>query len=179
MAWTRLQLAALPIILGCAGGLFSISVGESASTTVEGGGLVGGLTGSLGFTGLSSMGITASEELQNQGVAPGDIDGASLVYFEMEALDGQGDLAFIDSLSVYVAAPDQPEQLLASSQDFPTGQAVVALSVEPLDLTPYIVSESMTLTTDVSGELPDEDTTVEARFELDVRVTGQGACNQL
>ena len=49
--------------------------------------------------------------------------------------------------------------------------------LDDVDLTPYVVSESMTLTTEVSGTRPDADHTVVARFALDVAVTTQGACN--
>ena len=57
--------------------------------------------------------------------------------------------------------------------------AWVDFDVEPVDLTEYVVSESMTFTTEVTGRRPDVDTTVEARFDVAVGVTGQGACNNL
>ena len=46
-----------------------------------------------------------------------------------------------------------------------------------VDLTDYVVSHSMTLTTEVSAHRPDADTEVEARFVVDVGVTVQGACS--
>jgi hypothetical protein len=48
-----------------------------------------------------------------------------------------------------------------------------------VDLTEYLVSESMTLLTVTTGHRPSEDVTVEARFELSIGVTGQGVCHQL
>jgi hypothetical protein len=48
-----------------------------------------------------------------------------------------------------------------------------------VNLTPYVVSESMTLSTDVTAQRPEQDTLVEARFTVEVQATVQGAKNQL
>ena len=54
---------------------------------------------------------------------------------------------------------------------------MVQFNLSDVDLTEYLVSESMTLTTDVTGHQPEDDTTVVARVVLDVGVTLQGARN--
>ena len=56
---------------------------------------------------------------------------------------------------------------------------MVPFTLSDVDLTPYVVSQSMTLTTDVSAHRPEVDTTVEARFQVNVRVTAQGVRNNL
>jgi len=56
---------------------------------------------------------------------------------------------------------------------------VVALDLDDVDLTPYVVSESLTVTTDATGRRPEQDTVVQARFGLSVGVTGQGACRAI
>ena len=53
------------------------------------------------------------------------------------------------------------------------------VDLEDVDLTDYVVSQSLTIRTDVSGRRPEDETTVEARFALRVGVTSQGACNYL
>ena len=69
---------ALLTILSCSDGeLFVLPIEESAEATVPAadpltGNLVD-LVGDLGFSQFSEMEISESEELQNQGVAPGDI----------------------------------------------------------------------------------------------------------
>jgi hypothetical protein len=161
---------------GCQGRLFSISYGDADVTVVEAGTLLEDLLVDFGFEGFVSMDVVSSQELQNQGVSPGDINGVALVSLSLEALDGQGDLSFIDDLQVYVEGPGLPRARVASSGSFPDGQALVALDVEPIDLTDYVTSQQMTFTTEVSGRRPDADTTVEITFELDIGVTGQGAC---
>ena len=169
-----LSLSGLP---ACADTVLTrIDVEGQAQTTVEGAGLLGELLGDIGFDGFTSMDITASEELQNQGVEPGDIKDARLVSFELEALDPRGgDLSFLRQLSVSVSAPGLPQVLLASQVSFPEGTALVPFDVEDVDLTDYVTSASLTLTTEATGEPPADDTTIEARYLLDVGVTLQGA----
>ncbi len=156
--------------------LTRIDVEGDAETTVEGSGLLGELLGELGFEGFASMDIASSEELQNQGVEPGDIKDARLVSFELEVLDPEeGDLSFLSQLSVSVSAPDLPQVLLASQVAFPEGTTLVPFDVEDVDLTDYVTSRSLTLTTEATGEPPTEDTTIVARYLIDVGVTLQGA----
>ena len=165
--------------LACQAKLFTITIAEEDQVVVEQGTILEELLGDFGFGGFVSMNLIDSEELRNQGVAPGDVQDVRLVLFELEAVDPAGaDLAFLEDLKVYVEAPGLPQVLLASASEFPEGQALVEFVVEDVDLTDYVVSENMTLTTDVTAMRPDVDTTVAARFEIDVGVTGQGACAQ-
>ena len=166
-------------LTGCSGKLATIEVDFRGTTTVEGGGLLSELVGALGFDEFAQMDLTDAQELKNQGVSPGDIQEVFLTAFEMTALSPDGaDLSFLDEITVYVEAPDLEEQAVAWQDSFPEGEGKVIFNVEPVDLTAYVVSESMTLTTDVSGTLPEEDTEVEAYVVLDVGVTLQGAVSQ-
>ncbi len=174
--------ALLPAWMGltaCKDGVLTrIDVDGSATSTVQGGNILTELVGTLGFSSFTAMDITSAEELQNQGVEPGDIKDVRLISFELEAIDPSGaDLAFIESMAVDVEAPDLEQVQIASATDFPAGVALVEFDIEDIDLTEYVVSESMTLTTDVTGNQPPEDTTVEARYLLEVGVTLQGATN--
>lgn len=166
----------LPAVLGGCSKLATIHLDESDQVTIPQGTLLDQLIGNLGFSGFSAMDITADTELQNQGVEPGDVKDVVLTDFELEALDPAGsDLSFIDSMQVYATAPELPKVLLASQTSFPAGQATVSFQVEDVDLTDYVTSQSLTITTDVSGHPPDQDTMVEGRFGLDVGVTAKGA----
>ena len=174
----RLPVLALTVgFLACQSKLFTITVSEEAETTVPAATLLETLLGEIGFGEFVSMNLVESEELQNQGVEPGDIKDVRLITFELEAVTPGTDLSFLDRLDVYVAAPDLPEVKIAGSDAFPEGQRLVELTVEDVDLTEYLVSEAMTITTDLDASRPDQATDVVARFDLDVGVTGQGACN--
>lgn len=174
-----LAAVALPALTACKDGVLTrIDVDGTARTTVPGGNILSSLVGSLGFDGFTAMDITSAEELENQGVEPGDIKDVKFVTFELEAVSPSGaDLSFIDEMTVTVSGPDLPDQIIARADSFPEGESLVAFEVEDVDLTDYVVSESMTLTTDVSGNQPEDDTTVEAYYLLDVGVTLQGARN--
>ena len=89
------------------------------------------------------------------------------------------DLSFLSSIELWVEAPDLDAVLIASADSFPEGESLVVFDIEDVDLTDYVVSRSMTITTEVTGHRPDQDTLVEARFDLAVGVTGQGACNYI
>ena len=163
--------------LACQGKLITISVTESSTTTVEEGTILEDLLGDLGFESFLSMDLTESQELQNQGVEPGDIVDVRLVYLELEALSPSGaDLSFIEEMDVFVSAPGLDTVLIAEAASFPEGEAIVPFDIADVDLTEYVVSRSMTFTTEINAHRPEADTEVEARFEVDVGVTAQGAC---
>jgi hypothetical protein len=171
--------AAIGLVALACGKLFSITISDEVTTTVQKGTLLEDLTGDLGFGDLVAMDILDAQELQNQGVEPGDVQEVEMVQFDLEATAPEGaDLSFLQELELYVEAPDLPRELVASSDDFPEGQALVQLDLTGVDLTPYVVSRSMTLVTEIRGSRPSEDTEVTAIWALRVGVTGQGACNE-
>ena len=174
-----LAILALVALLGSGcGRLVNIRVSDVVETTVERGTIIEELIGSLGFDGLTAIDVFDAQELQNQGVEPGDVKRVELVQFDLEAVaPDDADLAFLEKLELYVEAPDLPKELVASSTDFPDGEAFVALDLTGLDLTDYVVSRSMTLSTEIRGSRPDADTDVTATWALRIGVTGQGLVN--
>lgn len=177
MTRARLTVAALLAVLACQGKLLTITIDDSARTVVPKGTIVETLLADFGFGEFVSMDLTQAQELQNQGVQPGDIKDVRLVVFELEVTQpAGGDLSFLDSLDVVVEAPGLEPKLIAFQDTFPVGEGLVAFEIEDVDLTEYVVSESMTITTEVSGRRPEADTTVVARYAVDVGVTAQGAC---
>ena len=159
--------------------LTTIQIDYTDSVVVEGSGLLGDLVTTLGFDGFADMNITDAEELANQGVEPGDVRDVRLATFELEAINpSDADLAFLSTMSVSAESDGLDTVEIATHSEFAAGVALAQFAIPDVDLTDYIVSESVTLTTDVSGELPAEDTTIEARVVIDVAVTLKGAINQ-
>ena len=172
----RRYLVPAAFLLGaCIGELLTIRVDESASTVVEAGGIVGELLTSLSFAGFDDLSVSIDQELANQGVAPGDVESVHIVELEFSTPDG-ADLSFLSEVSVYVSAPGLDTVLVAFQDTFPEGVTTVALELPDEDLTAYVEAESMTLTVDASGELPEEDTTIDVALAIDVEATPQGAC---
>ena len=176
-----IELASIIAFLGCGEDqLFSITIEEQAQTTIQGNSLgnITDLIDTLGFDGFSDMNVSESEELQNQGVSAGDISSTKLQKFELTVLQpSNGDLSFLSEVAVYVETADLEPLRIAYSNSFPEGQSTVIFELDDVDLTDYIVQESMNITTDVTGSPPSEDTSIEASIALEVGVTSQGACN--
>lgn len=164
-------------VLACRGGALTyIDVEGADRVVVEEGSIVEDLLGDLGFEGFTQMNVVASEELQNQGVEPGDISSVDLVRFELEAVEpSDGDLSFFESVVIWVEAPGLEPMRIADSYDFDEGRQVVQFDVYDVDLTDYVISESMTLTTDIVAGRPSQETVVKASYLLEVGVTLQGA----
>ncbi|MCB9741871.1 MAG: hypothetical protein H6741_23615 [Alphaproteobacteria bacterium] len=172
------MLLALFALAGCTN-LVTIEVDAESTTTIEQGSILENFIGAMGFGDFTNMDITASDELRNQGVEPGDINEVFLTAFDLSITGPEsGDFAFLESLDVYVEAPGLESQLIASTSAFGEGVRQVAVDLEGVDLTDYVVSENMTLTTDVTGHRPEVTTDVKAYVALDVGVTAQGIRNQ-
>ena len=169
-------------MMGCGAidSLLTIEIAESSQVTVEQGTVLEDLLGDLGFGDFVSMDLTQSQELTNQGVEPGDISRVTLTLLELEALEPAGaDLNFFEKMTFFAEAPDIEQVRIADAPEFPVGESVVVFNRDDVDLTPYVVSESMTLSTDVTASRPEQDTLIEARFVIEVQATIQGVQNQL
>jgi len=166
-------------LIGCGDGkIATIEFSESSQAEVPGGGPLGALFSELGFDGFMDMSISESEELANQGVAPGDISSAEITNFTLSVLDPEGeDLSFINSLEIWVETEGIDPVMVASQTAFPEGSSSVEFNLEKVDIVAFVVSEKMTITTEVDGGLPAEDTTLEAVVDFAVGVTIQGALN--
>lgn len=161
------------------GSLVHIDIDGSDKVEVRGGNALEDLVGDLGFDSFTNINIVDSQKLKNQGVEPGDISTARLVSFELELLEPEdGDLSFIDSFEIWVESPGLEPKLIAEAQDFPDGETYVSFDVMDVELVDYVVSESMTFSTDISANSPREDSIVQASYVIDVGVTLQGAKNQ-
>jgi hypothetical protein len=167
--------AALLLAAGACSQLLTIDIEQSAETVVPGSAL-GGLLGALDFTGFTDLEVSIDTELQNAGVAPGDVRHVYVTQLTLSTPDGD-DLAFLSSLAVYVSAEGLDTVRIASLDAFPDGVATLDMALDEVDLAPYVVAEALTVTTEAEGTSPASDTTVVADLRLQVEATPQGACN--
>ena len=163
------------VLLGC--GLLTFDVESQAETHVDGAGPLGEILDVLDFTGLDDFDIDVQQAMQDQGVDDGDLRDVRLTVFTLTA--DPGDLSFLDSFSVYMAADGVEEELIASSDNFPAGAPVVTLDVVDVDLSPYVVSDSSSFRVEASGSAPSDDVDITADFTVAITATAQGACSQL
>lgn len=181
MTLTRALPAAvvLGLWVGC-DALFHIDVDGTSASTIPAATPFEVVLGEIGFGEFVQMDLTEASELQNQGVEPGDISTVVFTTLSLEATSPAGaDLSFIDRIEMWVEADGLDPVRVASQDEFPVGQAQVELDLDEVDLTEFVVSRSMTITTDVTGSRPEDSTTVEAYYALDIGVTKQGCNNYL
>jgi hypothetical protein len=176
--WRPLAPALAAALLPSCGddGLFRVDLDGEDTLVVEQGTVLEALAGELGFGAFLAMNLTEDQRLRNQGVEPGDISSARLLSFTLEATAPAGaDLAFLQDVRLIVESPGLAAVEVARAADFPPGVARVDFELEDVDLTDYLVSESLTLRAEVEGGRPPEDTTLTAAYALEVGVTLQGA----
>ena len=156
-------------------GVDQIEVSQSSRSTIPRGTLVEQFAGDIGFGELVEVDITDSQELKNQGVTKEQVDSVKVSALTLTAISpADADFTFLDSVEFYVEAPGLPKMRVARGGPFPEGASRVELAIDDVELAPYAVSERMTITTDASGNRPEQDTTVEAQIDLAVDVNVGG-----
>ncbi len=165
------------LLWAACGTLFNIRIEDTATTTVEAATPLEVLLSDFGFGEFVAMDLTQAQELRNQGVEPGDISEVTFRELTLTVTSPpNGDLSFIDELEFWVSAPGLPRVRVASQSSFPDGAPSVSMILDDQDLTEYVVSESMTIETEITASRPQQRTTVDAFYAIRVGVTQQG-CN--
>lgn len=168
----------LLLVGACVGELLTVRVEQGGSTFIQGGGVLGGVLSALELGGFDDLSVNVDQELANQGVSPGDIASVYVVELSLSTPDGE-DLAFVDTLDIFVSAPGLETARIAHLDDFPAGVTSLEMELDGVDLTDYVVAESMTITTEAAGTLPENDTTIDVFMAIDVEATAAGACSQV
>ena len=167
----RALIAVVPIVLGC--GLLTLTVEETTVTTVPGSGLLGELLGALDFSGLDDFDVTIEQQLEDEGVEPGDLRSVVVTTLRLSA---EPDLAFLEQLDVYVSAEGVPEVLVATGATFPAGTSAVDLDLTGADLTDAVIAGSMAFRVTASGSPPVDDTDITVLVAVEIDATAQGTC---
>ena len=167
-------LAALVSLSMCNLDHVDFSAGGKAS--IPHGTLVGSLLGGLAFTGFDD--VDFSEQFQNQGVTKGEVSSVHLKSFTLTIdAPADGDFDFIDSVAFFAEADGVDKVQIASMDSIPKGKKELDLIINTdAELEPFVVAPSMTISSQVQGMQPSEDTTVTAAAVLDVEVHIPG-CN--
>lgn len=146
---------------GCAPTV-AFDVDVSGQTTVQRGTLLEELLEQFSFGAFMNMDVSSTSEFENNQAEKDRVVEARLVgaTLTITAPEGQ-DFDFIDEITFFVEAPGQPEREVASKA-VPRGVDTFQLDLEDVDLAPYVRAETMSVTTEVTGRRPDEDTTIRA-----------------
>ena len=163
----------------CAG-LDNINIDVQGETTIPKRTLVDDLIGELAFIGFDGIDITQSQRFQNEGYTKDQIDSVRLAGFQLRVESPEsGNFDFLESISFFVEAEGQPRVKIAEFDPIPDGKKELDLQIEDVELRPYIVAPSVTITTSASGLRPEEETKVIADlvFNVDINVSGALGCS--
>lgn len=138
--------------------------------------MVDQLLGELSFAGFDGLDLSQSQTFRNQGYGKDDIDSVHIVSFTLTVTaPDAGNFDFLQRIAFSVEAEGLPPVEIARLDPIPEGQREIELQVDSsIELLPYVVAPSMTITTQATGTRPAEETTVDASvvFGVDVNVTG-------
>lgn len=158
---------ALTLFAACAPTV-SFDVDINTETVVESGTLVEGLLEQMRFGDLVSMDVSSTEEFQNNQAEKERVIEARLREARLLIAAPKGQtFDFIDEIAFFVGAPGQPRERVAHKV-VPDGIDAFDLELDDVDLAPYVRAESLSLTTDVTGRRPAQDTTVAVRLVLHI-----------
>lgn len=172
MTARTLAVAALLAVAAC-GDLDEVDVTRSGTAVVPGGPGGAALPG-----GAVGLGVAVGRDvIEGEGIDPDDVDSARLVGLRVEILSGASLETWLDRVAFHVEAPGLPRVLVAERSGLralPAGTRAVDLDVPGVDLKPYVLAPQATVTAEVSGSQPAEDTEVRATatIRVDVNVSG-------
>jgi hypothetical protein len=117
----------------------------------------------LNFADFASLDLSNTQDFKNQGISKDEIQSVKLksAILTVTAPAG-GTFDFVNSLEFDVSAQGQSQQRLAQLSPVPRSSTTVTLTVDGVELAPYVSAPSMAVTTNASGSPPSQDTTVQA-----------------
>lgn len=145
-------------VASCGPPAFDVDV--SGDSTIDGGGLISTLF-PPSFGGFTGFNISDSTSFKNQGISKDQVESVTLKSLTLSTTaPGSANFDFLDSISFSVSADGQAKKVVARITGVQKGLKTITLSVEPVELAPYVTAEKMSLTTDATGRPPQDDTTV-------------------
>lgn len=165
---TLITLLASLLLAGCSALPLPINVHLTDSTSVERGTALEQVIGGMEFANFAALDISQSQELQNLYVGKSAIKSARVKILELSVLEpAEQNFDFIQEMSFFVEAEGQPAQRIAH-REVPRNARFFRFEIDEVDLTPYIMAETMQITTKVKGRRPDHDTRIGSRLVIQV-----------
>ncbi len=169
---SRLAVLSLALLSGCGTSIY-IEHTAKGSSTVQGSPFGGVLNVFPALTGFSSIKLTDSQELKNQGVTKDDVKSVKVKKLTLRvASPNNGDFSWLQSIKFY-AESNGRKDLIAQKEGVdklglksPNPQFDCDLT--DAELKPHVVAESMAITTEAVARVPSQDTTIEATVVLGI-----------
>lgn len=162
-----LLLASTVAVTGC-NPTVNFTVPFEGEATIAGGGLVPGLLDVFGIGDLAQPDFSNTQEFENNDVRKEQVVSTRLQKLTLTIVEGDADFDFLDSLSFSVEAPDLAKERVASMDAVPEGVTTFDLDLDDLDIAAYVRADSLSLTSDIDGSQPSEDTRIRIELLFDV-----------
>ena len=179
-SWKRyMGFAVAMLLVSTCSSADNVIVDESSQAVIPARTIVDEFVGNFGL-GFENFNIEQSEEFQNGGYTKDQIDSVRVLSIRLEVLSpAGGNFDFLDSIAFYAEAEGLPRIQIASLAVVPDGERVLEMDIDDAQLVEYVVSPSVTITTDATGTKPAEETTIKGDiiFDVDVNVSGSLGCN--
>jgi hypothetical protein len=169
-----LALASASLLVAACGRLDEVDITRKASGTIP------GAPGAppLAIPPDVGLGLMLDRSaLADNGINPSDVDSAKVIALRVSVSNGTSFEAWLDEVSFFVQGEGLPRALVAQKKGIralPAGTTVIELSTPGVDLKPYVLAPSSTVSVEASGKQPPVATTLEATatIRVDVNVTG-------
>jgi hypothetical protein len=157
--------------IGCGPPTVTFDVPISAEAVVAEGNLIDQILGDFGFNELADIDVEGTSEFQNEDVRREQVVAASLTSLNLTITAPQGaNFDWLDSVSFSVAADGESTERVAS-KTIDNGQSAISCDRDEVDLSPFIRSPSMAITTEADAIHPPQDTTV--TIDLNFSITAE------
>lgn len=167
------RLLALALAVTACDGLDNFDVEASGQASVEARTLIDDLLGLVPFEGLGQ--VDFEQEFRNQGVSEEDVDSVVVKSFVLGIESpGTQSFDFLERVAFFASAEGLAEVRIASADAIDPAARRLELDLDDAELKPYATAERMTIRTEVTGERPEEATTLRADVVFDVDVTVPG-----
>jgi len=126
------------------------------------------------LAGFTSIDFAQNQDFENQGVSKNNVDSVRVVGFQLAITSPSNqDFSFLDSIQFYASTQGQPEVLIAEKSGIselvlPAPNPVLTLDLKDVELQPYVVAPSMSITVKGQGQAPRYDTDLKATVTLNV-----------
>ena len=154
-------------IAGCPGlGQVAFDVNSQGQSTVPGAGPAGGVLNV--FPSFGNFNFSQNQTFQNNNTDKSHVDSAHLSKLTLKVVSpASANLGFLNTVEFDISAPNLPTVRIAEAS-IPANVASVDLSLDAVDIGPYVKADSFSLTTKATGHQPSSDTTLEADLTIHV-----------
>jgi len=171
------KLAAL-VLLGLSScGLNEFDVTQSGSTTISGGGALTNLLSTFpSVQGFNNFDFSQAQDFKNQNAQKSHVSSAKVKSFTLKlTAPNDESFGFLDTIAFFVEANGNKVRVAHKENIASLGlnapNPTLTLDLDDQELADFVKADTMTISTEVNGRQPTEDTTVTATIVFHVAVS--------